>query len=396
MGEQAARGARPARNDSLDLLRGLVMVVMALDHARDFWTNQPGDPTLALATTTPAMFLTRWVTHFCAPVFVLLAGVGAYLGSRRGKSKAELARFLVTRGLWLLVVEVTLVRWGWLFQLGFHIVIIQVIWTLGACMIVLAGLIWLPTAVVGALGVALIVGHDALDGIHAADLGRASWLWTWLHERGALFPAGHVVNVIYPFLPWPGVMASGYALGAVFTRPEAERRRLLVRGGGALVLAFVVVRALNIYADPHVWTTQRSPLFTLFSFLACSKYPPSLDYLLMTLGPALVFLGLVDGRVPSWSRPFVTFGRVPFFFYVLHVPLLHAGAILAGAVVFGADGARAFVGKLFLPDAQSTRFGFSLPVVYLAWLLALVVLYPACRWFAGVKARSRSPWLSYL
>jgi len=393
---------RPARNDALDLLRGLVMVLMALDHARDFFTNHPGDPTLSLATTTPALFFTRWVTHFCAPVFVFLAGVGASLGAQRGKSRGALARFLVTRGLWLLVVEVTLVRWGWLFQLGFHLVVLQVIWTLGMCMIVLAGLVWLPTRAVGVFGLALVLGHDLLDGIHAADLGRASWLWTLLHERGFLFPAGHVVNVVYPLVPWPGVMALGYACGGVLARPEAERRRLLVRVGGALVLAFVVLRALNHYADPHAWTPQRTPLLTALSFLACTKYPPSLDYLLMTLGPALVLLGLVDGRTSSsgaparWSRVLVTFGRVPFFFYVLHVPLLHAGAVVAGAAVHGALGARLFAGKLLSSDADVARLGFSLPIVYLAWALALVVLYPACRWFAGVKARRRDAWLSYL
>jgi uncharacterized membrane protein len=197
-------------------------------------------------------------------------------------------------------------------------------------------------------------------------------------------------------------MALGYACGGVLARPEAERGRLLVRAGGALVLAFVVLRALNHYADPHVWTTQRTPLFTVLSFLACTKYPPSLDYLLMTLGPALVFLGLVDGRTPSfgaasrWSRALVTFGRVPFFFYILHVPLLHAGAVVAGAALHGPLGARLFAGKLLSSDADVARFGFSLPIVYLAWALALVVLYPACRWFAGVKARRRDAWLSYL
>jgi uncharacterized membrane protein len=384
-----------ARNDAVDLLRGLVMVIMALDHVRDFFSNHLGDPA-ALATTTPGLFLTRWVTHFCAPVFVFLAGAGAYLAGARGRSRRELARFLVTRGLWLIFVELTLVRWGWLFDVAYRVAILQVIWALGVSMIVLAGLVFLPTRAIAAVGLALVVGHDLLDGIHAGDLGRWSWLWTILHERGLLFPFGRVLNVIYPIVPWPGVMAAGYAFGALLVRPDAERRRALLRLGTALTLAFVVVRAVNVYGDPRPWTPQGSPLFTVFSFLSCSKYPPSLEYLLMTLGPAIVFLGLVDGTASRWARPFVTFGRVPFFFYVLHVPLLHGAAVALGAALGGAAVASGFQHKITLPAAESARFGYSLPVVYLAWALVVLALYPACRWFAGVKARSRAAWLSYL
>jgi uncharacterized membrane protein len=388
-----------ARNDAVDLLRGLVMVVMALDHVRDFFSNHVGDPT-DIATTTPGLFFTRWVTHFCAPVFVFLAGAGAYLAGARGKPPRALARFLVTRGAWLIFVELTLVRWGWLFDVAYRVAVLQVIWALGVSMIVLAGLVFSPVRAVAAFGLALVVGHDLLDGIHAADLGRWSWLWTLLHERGFLSPAGRVLNVVYPIIPWPGVMALGYAAGTILVRPAPERRRLLLRLGAAVTLAFVVVRALDGYGDPHPWSAQRSPLFTLFSFLACSKYPPSLDYLLMTLGPALLFLGaadrLLDGASPRWARPFVIFGRVPFFYYVLHVPLLHGAAVAIGALTMGSAGASGFAHKILLSGPESGRFGFSLPVVYLAWALVVLTLYPACRWFAGVKARNRSAWLSYL
>lgn len=384
-----------SRNDAIDLLRGLVMVIMALDHVRDFFSNHVGDPTQDLATTTPGLFFTRWITHFCAPVFVFLAGTSAFLAGTR-RTRPELARFLLSRGLWLLVVEVTLVRWGWLFQLGFQMIVIQVIWTLGMSMILMAGLIFLPTRAVGAIGIALIAGHDLLDGLHAADFGRWSWLWNALHERTVLKPEGHVVLLVYPLIPWPGVMAAGYAFGTLYTRPAEERRRVLLRLGAALTLAFVVVRGLDGYGDPHPWTSQRTPLLTFFSFLACSKYPPSLAYLLMTLGPAIIFLGLVDGIAARWTRPFVTFGRVPFFYYVLHVPLLHTAAIGVGALVYGAGASAAFAHKILLPPAEYGRYGFSLPVVYAAWLLVVLTLYPLCRWFAGVKARSRAAWLSYL
>jgi len=375
------------------------MVVMALDHVRDFFSNHVGDPA-DVATTTAPLFLTRWVTHFCAPVFVFLAGAGAFLSGARGKPPRELARFLATRGVWLIFVELTLVRWGWFFDVAYRVAVLQVIWALGVSMLVLAGLVFLPLRAVAAFGAVLVVGHDLLDGVHAADLGRWSWAWTFLHERGILSAGGRVLNVVYPIVPWPGVMALGYAFGALLVRPAPERRRLLLRLGGALVLAFVVVRGLDRYGDPRPWAAQRSPLFTMFSFLACSKYPPSLDYLLMTLGPAIVFLGVVDrmcdGASPRWARPLVTFGRVPFFYYVLHVPLLHGAAVAIGALQGGAAGATGFQHKILLPDAESARFGFSLPVVYLAWALVVLTLTPACRWFAGVKARNRSPWLSYL
>ncbi len=397
---EKATPARP-RNDAVDLLRGLVMVVMALDHVRDFFTDHPGDPSAQLATTTAGLFLTRWVTHFCAPVFVFLAGAGIFLAGARGKPRPQLARFLVSRGLWLILVEVTLVRWGWFFDVSYGFSVLQVIWVLGVSMICLAGLIFLPLRAVGAFGLVVIVGHNLLDGIHASALGRWSWLWTLLHERGFLRPFGLALLVIYPLVPWVGVMAAGYAFGAILVRPPEERRRVLVRLGGALTLAFVVIRAVNHYGDPLPWTAQRSPLFTVFSFLACTKYPPSLDYLLMTLGPAIAFLGWIDGRLagaatPAWGGPLVTFGRVPFFYYVLHVPLLHGLAVLLGVAARGTGAAGVIAHRIMLPDAEAARFGFPLPVVYAAWAVVVLLLYPACRWFAGVKARHRSAWLSYL
>jgi uncharacterized membrane protein len=394
--------ATRARNDAVDLLRGLVMVLMALDHVRDFFTNHPGAPGADFVDAGAALFLTRWVTHFCAPVFVFLAGTGARLALARGKSRGELARFLVSRGLWLLVVEVTLVRWGWFFDVSYHFSVLQVIWVLGLSMIALAGLIFLPTPALAAFALLLCAGHNLLDGIHASALGRWGWLWNLVHERGLLMltstplPAGRALLVIYPLVPWPGVMVAGFLFGGWLGRSVDERRRLFVRVGLGLTLAFVALRALNGYGDPRPWTAQASPVATLFSFLACNKYPPSLAYLLMTLGPAIALLGLIDGAAPRWARPLVTFGRVPFFYYVTHVPLLHGFAVLLGAVLLGSAGASAFIHKVALPSDVSARFGFSLPIVYLMWALVVLALYPLCRWFAGVKARSRARWLSYL
>src|SRR3954470_4343085 len=385
------------RNDAIDLLRGVVMVLMALDHVRDLFSSYPTDPTVTLDTTTPGLFFTRWVTHFCAPVFMLLAGASAFLaGSHR--SRPELARFLAARGLWLVLAELTLVRWGGLFELGFHILIFQVIWVIGVSMVLLAGLVLLRLRPIhiGAIGLALVVGHGMLDGVHASSFGRWGWLWMLVHEGGVFTPGDHVAKVFFPLVPWVALMPVGYAAGVVFTWPAARRRRFLLRLGVGMVLAFVALRGANGYGDPRPWTSQRTPLVTLFSFLACRKHPASLCYLLMTLGPALAFLGLAEGITARWARPLVSFGRVPFFYYLLHVPLIHAAAVASGAILGGAAGASAFAHKLFLPGVETMRWGFSLPVVYVAWALVVFSLYPVCRWFAGVKARRRAAWLSYL
>lgn len=373
------------------------MVLMALDHVRDLFSSYPTDPTVTLDTTTPGLFFTRWVTHFCAPVFIFLAGASAFLAGTH-RSRPELARFLATRGLWLVLAELTLVRWAWLFELGFHILIFQVIWVIGVSMVLLAGLVLLRIRPIhiGAIGLALVVGHDMLDGVHASAFGRWGWLWTLVHQGGVFTPGDHVARVFFPLVPWVALMPVGYAAGVVFTWSAPRRRRFLLRVGVGMILAFVALRGANGYGDPQPWTSQRTPLVTLLSFLACRKHPASLCYLLMTLGPALALLGLAEGITARWARPFVTFGRVPFFYYLLHVPLIHGAAVASGAILGGAAGASAFARKLFLPPDETMRWGFSLPVVYLTWALVVFSLYPLCRWFAGVKARRRAAWLSYL
>jgi uncharacterized membrane protein len=220
-------------------------------------------------------------------------------------------------------------------------------------------------------------------------------MWTLIHEGGGFTIDDQVARVFFPLVPWVAVAPLGHAAGAIFTWPDARRRRFLIRLGLGLTVAFVAIRAVNGYGDPRPWTTQSTPGFTFLSFIACKKQPPSLCYLLMTLGPALAFLGLADASA-RWARPFVTFGRVPLFYYLLHVPLIHGAAVALGAILWGADGASAFAHKLLMPADETTRWGFALPVVYVAWALVVVALYPACRWFADVKARSRAAWLSYL
>jgi uncharacterized membrane protein len=391
-----------ARLYSVDMLRGLVMVIMALDHVRDFFHvyAKTFDP-LDLSKTTSALFFTRWVTHFCAPTFVFLAGTGAFLSTRRGKTKKELSRFLLTRGLWLILLEATLVRFGWFFNFDFHLMIAQVIWAIGCSMIALAGLIFLPTRIIAAFGLALIFLHNAFDGVRAESLGSLRWLWVVLHETNILMPRpGVVVVLAYPLVPWIGVMAVGYAFGELLLLERERRRRILFRIGAASVVLFVALRALNIYGDPVPWATQATGWRTFLSFLNTMKYPPSLQFLLMTLGPTILALALFDraaAREPgALARPFVVFGRVPLFYYLLHVPLMHLVAIAFSYVKYGR------AEWLFVnwpppgqPQPEPPGYGYELWVVYLVWLGVVVALYPLCRWFAGVKSRRRDAWLSY-
>src|SRR5688500_10810534 len=312
------------RIDSVDLLRGIVMVIMLLDHTRDFvHTDGLRFDAADITRTWPALFLTRWITHFCAPIFVFLAGTGTYLQLLRGKPKKELSRFLVTRGLWLIVLEFTVVRLGVFFTLDYGSLFgfMQVIWVFGVSMIVLAGLIHLPLRTIAWIGIAMIVGHNILDefrvdgwrGPGAPIPGFGAGLWMILHQGGLIFPFGAdgpPTIVLYPLIPWIGVMAAGYAFGAVYKLEPAERRRWLLRNGIALTIGFIVLRAVNFYGDPDQWSVQPSRVMTVLSFLDTTKYPPSLLFLLMTLGPALIFLGVFDlVRPGGLARPMLIFGR---------------------------------------------------------------------------------------
>lgn len=393
--------ARAPRLESVDLLRGLVMVVMALDHTRIFFhagvllEQNPLDP----KTTTVFLFFTRWITHYCAPVFVFLAGTSAFLSSTRGKSPRELSWFLVTRGLWLVLLELTWLRWaGWAFAIDLHQYNAGVIWALGWSMVTLAALIHLPPRAILGFGLALTLGHNALDSVQPADWGALGWLWKVLHAKGSTidFQSGYFLRIGYPLIPWIGVMAVGYSFGQILRLPAEARRRWLWRAGLGLTVAFPVLRFTNLYGDPLPWAVAERPLHTLFSFLDCQKYPPSLCYLLMTLGPALIVLAMVDGGVPHRLRPLLVFGRVPMFYYLLHLPLIHGLAVAIESLRFGAAPwlLQPTLGvKEFKPPPDA---GFGLPVVYLAWIFVVALLYPVCRWFAGLKGRRRDAWLSYL
>lgn len=385
--------AKP-RLDSVDFLRGAVMVIMALDHVRDFFSYYRFDP-LDLAQTNTVLFMTRWVTHFCAPVFVFLAGTGAFLSGSRGKTKPELAKFLLTRGLWLIFLELTVIRFGWLFNVDYTLSFGQVIWTIGASMVVLSGLIFLSIRTITIFGVVMIVLHNSFDKITAAQMGIFGWPWQIIHEGGVVnFAPNYFYIALYPLVPWIGVMAAGYGFGSLLLLDEPARRRILVRLGIGMIVAFVVIRASNLYGDHIPWTVQNSFLFTVFSFIKCEKYPPSLLYLLMTLGPAIAilpFMERIKGKVGSF---FITFGRVPMFYYILHIYLIHALAIVAA--YFTVHDVRFLFTNNAPPGSWPNSFGFNLAIVYLVWLAVVLSLYPACRWFADVKRRRKDVWLSYL
>lgn len=391
-----------ARIQSVDALRGAIIILMALDHVRDFtsvaaMSFSPTD----LSRTTAAFFFTRWITHFCAPVFAFTAGIGAFFRYHHGRTLPQLSRFLLTRGLWLMFLELTVLRFIFFFQWKWAgaLFILTVFWMLGLCMVVLAALVHLPSKILAPLSLIVIASHNLLDPITPASFGRFAPLWDILHQQ-AVFPFhGALFLVAYPLIPWAAVMAAGFCLGNALLWDTERRRGFLIRLGLGLTIAFVVLRAWNHYGDPSRWAHQSTQLFTLLSFLNTSKYPPSLLFLLMTLGPALVALAYLEGRGFSSRNPLIVFGRVPFFFFLFHLALAHGFAVLLPAFRYG------FHSFLLLPppslggprQAFPPDYGFSLPIVYLVWIAVVAISYPICLWYANLKNRRRDLWwLSYL
>jgi uncharacterized membrane protein len=407
--------ARPAamaagvRISEIDMMRGLVIVIMALDHVRDYFLGGPGmvgiggnllDPT----TTTPALYVTRWITHLCAPTFVFLAGVSAYLQFAKGKSTGQLSRFLATRGLWLIFLEVTVLSFGWSF--GFpYAFFLQVIWAIGLCMLALAALVWLPRMAVLAIGIAITAGHNLLDPITAEQGGL---LWTFLHDGGPLIIGGMPIGLVaYPVLPWIGVAALGYGLGGVFTEAPEKRNRTILLIGLGMLAAFLVLRFAMVYGDPAFptgpeadwkdWRQQATLGAALMVFFDVQKYPPSLQFTLVTLGIMLTLWPVFTRLRGPVASVLNTFGAVPFFFYVLHIYLIHILAIAANAAAGrNVDGMFNYLINVFTAPEKLEGLGFSLPYVYLAWAVVLALLYPVCRWWQGVRARERKWWMSYL
>ena len=401
--DTSAPSTRSSRIVSVDQLRGLVMMLMALDHTRDYFSGVPFAPE-DLSKTFGALFFTRVITHVCAPVFFLLAGAGAYLSVAQGKSLPQVSHFFWTRGLWLIFLELTVLRFAWDFTFA-SVPFVQVIWALGWSMVAMALIVRLPVRWIAGLGVAIIVFHNLLDPITPAALGKLSGLWIVLHSPGLVSITPQMKFFVgYPLIPWIGVMAAGYAMGVLLERHD--RRKWTFGLGVALTLAFFVLRALNLYGNsdssiPSLvsssvgpWKLQPTFTLTIIGFFNTLKYPPSLDYLLMTLGPALIVLACLDGVTAErgLGRILLVFGRVPLFYYVVHIFLIHAMAIFVG-LLFHQPVSWLWRASLHRPAG----YGHGLPFVYLMWFIALLILYLPCRWYMAFKSRHRDwVWLSYL
>jgi uncharacterized membrane protein len=387
----AAPTANRTRIEAIDVVRGVIMIVMALDHTRDFF-GMPGESPTNLASATAGLFLTRWITYFCAPVFFLLTGTGASVSLRR-KFRRQLSRFLLTRGLWLIVLELVVLRCvAYQFNVDYRVTMLMVVWALGWAMIALSALVHLPAVVVAAIGVVMIASHNLLD---AAKLSGP--LWSILHVPGfVLNSPRHVVFVAYPLIPWIGVTAAGYGLGQIYNWPGTRRRAFLLRLGLALGVAFFALRAVNTYGDPARWQPQVTAVFTALSWLNTTKYPPSLLFLLMTLGPAMLLLRAFDRATPPLLRPALVIGKVPLFYYVLHFVLIH---LLAVVVCYARYGSAHWMFQspdvAHYPFTPPPRWGYTLPVVYLVWAFVVCAMYPLCRWFAAIRERRTDAWLSY-
>lgn len=390
------------RIESIDVLRGLVMVIMALDHTRDLfhapaWTDDP----LNLATTTPALFFARWITHYCAPVFVFLSGTSIYLQGLR-KSPTELSSFLIKRGLWLILAEVLLVSPGISF-LPYNFILLQVIWVIGISMVLMAALIWLPFRVVLSIGLVLVLGHNTLDFIEQSPGFSANFCWVVLHGGGnPVFPyaENRVLMIAYPLVPWLGLMILGYCMGRLYSPDFSAQRRqqwLLALSAGALVL-FMVLRLANVYGDPFPWRVQKDNLTTFLSFLKVHKYPPSLLYMCVTVGPGLLALTFLESRRNRIANILKTYGRTAFFYYLIHWYVLHTLRMIfffaSGHSMAEATETVKTIPMLFVLPGDG---GYSLVVVYIIWLSVVAALYPLCHWYDAYKSSHKEKgWLSYL
>ena len=432
--------AAGSRIGSIDIIRGAVMVLMAIDHVRVFSGVPAGGP-------TPGVFFTRWVTHFCAPAFIFLAGTSAFLYGEKIRDRGALARFLLTRGAWLVLLELTVLRFAWTFNFDYaHYALAGVIWVIGWCMMLMAALVFLPVAAIGAIGVAIIALHNVTDFYtsqlaHAASASSLSWLWQTLYFGGNIALSargedGPQLAVLYSIIPWIGVMAAGYAFGRVMRLDAARRRRVCFALGSGAIVAFLVLRGFNLYGDPRPWgdaarraaaqklaaqqaaaqpnvsagqpttaaqpparaTPRRVPPRTpdLLQFLGTNKYPASLLFLLMTLGPTILLVPLLERSRGPVARVLTVFGRVPFFYYVLHIPLIHLIFVLLSIVRFGTVIPWMTTNHPMFVPPPPPGYTYSLTALYTITLLVVTALYFPCRWFAGLKARRTDRWLSYL
>lgn len=387
--------AKTERFVALDVLRGLTIIIMALDHSRDFFAlgwvyYAPTD----LALTNIEVFLTRWITHFAAPTFMFLAGIGLFFASGR-RSKNELASLAISRGFWLIFLELTLVGFFWSFNSEFLTSPkVAVLFAIGVSMISVGLLIYLPKPLIAFIAITMLLGHNALDGVEPEFFGDYAWAWMLLHSPGNFFIGDIEVRVVYPFIPWIGVMALGYLFGPVTKKPRVERKKIFMLTGLGILLFGLGLRFFNIYGDPVIWGVDSSLELSIMSFMNFHKYPPSLIYLSVLIGMAMILMSLFDRDLGAWSNPLRDFGQVPFFFYVLHIPILHLGGIALAMYTF--SDASWLYGAPLGHSPEEYAYGSKLLPTYLAWFLAVLILYYPSKWFARLKQKRKDWWLSYL
>lgn len=390
---------KSTRIESIDILRGVVMVIMALDHVRDFFHYGAfsGNPT-NLETTTPFLFFTRFITHYCAPIFVFLAGTSAFLYGTR-KTKSELFKFLLTRGLWLILLEIVLNNLLWGFDFTYSFIVLQVIWAIGLSMVFLSFLIYLPKRMILIIGMILVAGHNTLDSVIMQGTSFKSILWYILHQQQfiSINPTRMVVFA-YPIIPWIGLMALGFCFGSFYQKDfnaGVRKKWLLIIGISAIAL-FFILRGLNIYGDLVPWSTQNTTTKTILSFFKVTKYPPSLAYILITIGPALLFLYGIETVKNKISDFFLIFGRVPLFYYFLHVFVIHSLAIV-GILIFGGNWKDMILSSNAFSNPNFANYGYPLFIVYLVWISVIALLYYPCKKYMIYKANNKDKWwLSYL
>lgn len=391
------KNGREKRIDSIDLLRGIVMIIMALDHVRDFFHYESSlfEPT-NLLRTTPSLFFTRFITHFCAPVFVFLAGISSYLFGRE-KNKKELFKFLFLRGMWLIYLEIMLNNLIWTFDITYSSRELIIIWAIGVSMIFLSGLIFLPKKVILFFGLIIVFGHNSLDGIVMNDTSFVSLVWYLVHQPQTLVIGQNLeIAIVYTIIPWIGLMALGYCFGSLYDKKsnvQARRKMLLYSGLGAIII-FFILRGINVYGDLSPWYYQKNGIYTLMSFFNTTKYPPSLDFLLMTIGPALILLFFAEKIKSKVAEFFVVFGRVPLFYYFLHLFVVHLFEVIG---VLVSEGNLHILKSNDLSANKLASYGYPLFMVYFVWIGIVLLLYPLCKKFMVYKARNKDKtWLSYL
>ena len=389
VGTQSIVKKRP-RIYFIDVMRGLIMLIMTLDHVRDFWNITPYSPT-DLDHTSPELFFTRWITNYCAPVFVFLTGISAWLYRHsRNINSLQLSKFLLMRGLWLIFMELTVVSFG--FSWGEYI-LLQVLWATGLSMIVLSALVFLPTTAIAGIGLVILFGHNLLDNV-SCTFGAFNWLWEILHIKGVVFTVfGKRVILTYPLIPWIGLIAVGYSFGRAVQLPSERRNKLFIIIGIAAISLFILLRFLDGYGDPSPWTVQQQgAVYTLLSFLNTTKYPPSFLFLLMTLGPAILLMPLFDKLYGAAGRVLATYGHVPFFYYILHLYFIHFTSFIWIIFISHGHAINFRISRSNWPE----NYHPSLLRMYLVWVAVVCVLYIPCRFFMQYKKKNNQWWLSFL